>query len=337
MFQKLVPGWKQRFNRKVADGEAAFKSEFEQYSTVMRGQQERLSKLQEEADKHNRKIIRFRESYRAGRPEAVATFFASIFENSDYPEKFPNKWQLRYAPDSRHLIVNFDLPTIDDIVPFIERYKYIKSSDEIGETKKAQKARQNLYAGFVPKIVLRRLYEVFASDCEKVVDVVTVSAFVQAVDPSTGQRVQPCLVSVRTTRDEFEKLDLRHVDPIACLKRLNATVSRSPSELVAVKPIMELNMVDPRFIHESDVLSELDTRPNLMELTPGEFENLITNLFQRMGLETRLTQASRDGGVDCVAFDPRPVLGGKVVVQAKRYKNTVGVSAVRDLFGTMHN
>jgi restriction system protein len=38
-----------------------------------------------------------------------------------------------------------------------------------------------------------------------------------------------------------------------------------------------------------------------------------------------------------VAFDPRPVLGGKVVVQAKRYKNTVGVSAVRDLFGTMHN
>ena len=33
----------------------------------------------------------------------------------------------------------------------------------------------------------------------------------------------------------------------------------------------------------------------------------------------------------------RPVIGGKVVVQAKRYKNTVGVSAVRDLFGTMHN
>ena len=74
-----------------------------------------------------------------------------------------------------------------------------------------------------------------------------------------------------------------------------------------------------------------------MELTPSEFESLITNLFQKMGLETKLTQASRDGGVDCVAFDSRPVLGGKVVVQAKRYKNTVGVSAVRDLFGTMHN
>jgi restriction system protein len=96
-------------------------------------------------------------------------------------------------------------------------------------------------------------------------------------------------------------------------------------------------MVDPRFIDKSDVLSDLDSRPNIAELTPGEFEALMTNLFEKMGLETRLTQASRDGGVDCVAWDMRPVVGGKVVIQAKRYKNTVGVSAVRDLFGTMIN
>lgn len=38
-----------------------------------------------------------------------------------------------------------------------------------------------------------------------------------------------------------------------------------------------------------------------------------------------------------MAFDPRPVLGGKVVIQAKRYRHSVGVSAVRDLYGTMLN
>jgi restriction system protein len=38
-----------------------------------------------------------------------------------------------------------------------------------------------------------------------------------------------------------------------------------------------------------------------------------------------------------VAYDPRPIFGGKVVIQAKRYKNTVGVSALRDLFGTVQN
>ena len=127
------------------------------------------------------------------------------------------------------------------------------------------------------------------------------------------------------------------MDPLACLNVLNASVSKSPTELIPVRPVLEFNMVDPRFIEEMDVLSELDQRPNLMDLTPSEFESLISNLFQKMGLETRLTQASRDGGVDCVAYDPRPIFGGKVVIQAKRYKHTVGVSAVRDLFGTMQN
>ena len=38
-----------------------------------------------------------------------------------------------------------------------------------------------------------------------------------------------------------------------------------------------------------------------------------------------------------MGFDKRPILGGKVVIQAKRYRSTVGVSAVRDLYGTMMN
>src|SRR3974377_1355590 len=74
-----------------------------------------------------------------------------------------------------------------------------------------------------------------------------------------------------------------------------------------------------------------------MDLTPAECEALVGNLFTRMGLETKLTRTSRDGGVDAVAFDTRPILGGKVVIQAKRYRHTAGGSAVRDLYGTMIN
>jgi hypothetical protein len=39
-----------------------------------------------------------------------------------------------------------------------------------------------------------------------------------------------------------------------------------------------------------------------------------------MGLDTRQPRASRDGGVDCIADDPRPIMAGKVVIQAKRYR-----------------
>jgi hypothetical protein len=49
----------------------------------------------------------------------------------------------------------------------------------------------------------------------------------------------------------------------------------------------------------------------------------------------RITQASRDRGVDAIVFDPDPLRGGTTVIQAKRYVNTVDLSAVRELFGTV--
>ena len=133
------------------------------------------------------------------------------------------------------------------------------------------------------------------------------------------------------------EIDLRRIDKRACLRNLGAQVSPHPDELQPVRPIVEFDMVDKRFVSQEDILSELDNKPNLMDLNPFEFENLVANLFGKMGLETKQTRSSRDGGVDAIAFDKRPVLGGKVVIQAKRYKNVVGVSAVRDLYGTMMN
>ncbi len=58
-------------------------------------------------------------------------------------------------------------------------------------------------------------------------------------------------------------------------------------------------------------------------------------MFAKSGGEVKVTQASRDGGVDAIAFDPDPIRGGKFVIQAKRYNSVVPVSAVRDLYGTM--
>ncbi len=198
-------------------------------------------------------------------------------------------------------------------------------------------ARRGGWVRALAQVTLRTLYELFRSDRMKCLDMLVFNGYVASINKGTGQTARTCLVTVRTSRDVFTGLNLSQVEPQACLAVLNASVSENPSELTPVRPVLEFSMVDPRFIEEIDALSGLDQRPNLMELTPSEFESLITNLFQKMGLEARQTQASRDGGVDCVAFDPRPIFGGKVVIQAKRYKNTVGVSAVRDLYGTVQN
>ena len=175
------------------------------------------------------------------------------------------------------------------------------------------------------------------ADSNRVVEVFSFNGFVNTIDLRTGTKVKPTLISLTASRASMESIDFDLVDPAQCLRGLRALVSRNAPELEAVRPLVQFDMIDRRFIDKVDVLSDLESRPNLAELTPSEFEALMTNLFEKMGLETRLTQASRDGGVDCVAWDMRPVIGGKVVIQAKRYRNTVGVSAVRDLYGTMMN
>jgi len=293
--------------------------------------------ITERAKKHNEEVTAFRDGFQKGDSDAIASLMQLVLTGSAYPEGFPRNAEVVYVSESKQLVVEYDLPIMDDVVPVDKSYKYIKASDTETASPRPENQRRALYASVVCQTVLRSLHELFGADTYGHIESIVFNAHVDAIDKGTGQHVRPCLVSVRTTKDLLQTIDLSRVDAAACLVTLSGSVSKSPSELAPVRPILELRMVDPRFVKEADILGTLDQRPNLMDLKPSEFESLITNLFQKMGLDTKQTRPSRDGGVDCVAFDPRPIFGGKVVIQAKRYKNTVGVSSVRDLYGTMQN
>ena len=207
--------------------------------------------------------------------------------------------------DRQHVVIDLELPDLD-AVPEEASFKYVKSADRIEPVLRPAAKRKAVYANLLAQVVLKCLDTVFRGVRGGAAGCVTVNGMLDSVNRKTGQQERNCLVSVRVTAGDFAGLNLRAVQPEQCLAFLKASVSRSPADLLPVKPIVELNMVDPRFIENAQVLSGLDERPNLMELSPGEFEGLITNLFEAMGLNTRQTQASRDGGVDCVAFDPAP-------------------------------
>ncbi len=347
VFSRLLPGAKQKHEANVARANQSYEVEFRAHSVREKVREEALAKarlvyalkvetIRKETAAQHAEVDALQRDLDAGTPGAVVEYCALVLEASSYPENFPRHSKLAYVPESKQLVVEYDLPAFD-VVPNAAAYKYVRSKDEIVESSRSVAQRKALYASITAQITLRTVHELFEADRLHHLETIVFNGYVEDIDRGTGLTGRTCMVTVRTTRDAFEHLDLARVEPIACLKTLNASVSKSPSELLPVRPVLEFSMVDSRFIDETDILTGLDQRPNLMELTPGEFESLITNLFQKMGLETRLTQASRDGGVDCVAYDPRPIFGGKVVIQAKRYKNTVGVSAVRDLFGTVQN
>ena len=345
--QKLLPGAKGKHARAVAEAQAGFESDTAAWHAA---EANRSAKLVEARVAYDAGVVEIKAKDAAqhaeidamkadidrGDPEAIRNYFEMVLSRSVWPDGFPQRFALAHDPSSKLLAIDYQLPDFS-VVPVEKSYKYVKARDVMEPVAETAAKRKALYTSVVAQSAIRIVHEVFEADRRGQIETVVLNCVVDTIDRATGQAQKPCIVSLRTTAAVFHNINLGAVDPAACLKGLSAAVSPSPADLAPVRPVLDLKMVDPRFITETDVLSQLDQRPNLMELTPGEFEALITNLFTKMGLEARLTQASRDGGVDCVAFDPRPIFGGKVVIQAKRYKNTVGVSAVRDLFGTMQN
>lgn len=77
-----------------------------------------------------------------------------------------------------------------------------------------------------------------------------------------------------------------------------------------------------------------DTRTleQLLNLSPGEFEEWTAVLFERHGYRVHNVPDVADHGVDLMVTSPR---GERAVVQCKRYRGTVGEPAVRDLYGTV--
>lgn len=71
----------------------------------------------------------------------------------------------------------------------------------------------------------------------------------------------------------------------------------------------------------------------LLKMHPQEFEDLVCDLFRKMGYEVEHTQYSGDGGIDGYLKKD----GELSILQCKRVKGSVGEPILRDLFGTMHD
>lgn len=246
------------------------------------------------------------------------------------------------SPDRKMLQVNVSLLGPDD-TPSIKEYKYVATRNEITKTALRKTESAALFDTYVFSTVASIFATLHQTLSERSIDTMTVNAWVSGVDARTGNDFTSCILSVQATCDELSTIDFTRVDPKECIRGLKGLYAGSSlTSLTPIAPVANLNREDPRFVESRDVLSGMDPSQNLAIMDWQDFEQLIRQLFGNIfetasGGEVKITQASRDAGVDAVAFDPDPIRGGKFVIQAKRYNNVVGVSAVRDLYGTMIN
>lgn len=139
----------------------------------------------------------------------------------------------------------------------------------------------------------------------------------QAAAAATAES-QPRVGPYQPVRRFPPKRSAQRQDRIAELRARIESGERPPASVPASQPTAATPVPsDPAALH------------------PREFELLVRELLEAMGLTAKETPYSKDDGVDVVAEDHRPFRRGRVVVQAKRYAGSVGVTTVRELNGVL--
>lgn len=300
----------------------------------------RRRSFSETLEQANKEVDELRDGYRRADRAAVEAFCNFVLSKSTYPDCIPKQWLVSFEPERAARVVEYQLPSTADL-PTIKEVKYVASRDEYENTLLKRNEINCLYDSVVYQICLRTVRELFSADQDRVLKSITFNGWVSYINPATGTETRACIMSMQATPEEFSGINLAAVDPKTCFRSLKGVGSSQLHAMAPVPPLLRLNKEDGRFVASENVSGSLDGATNLAAIGWEEFEHLIREIFEREfsanGGEVKVTQSSRDGGVDAVAFDPDPIRGGKIVIQAKRYTNVVGVSAVRDLYGAVMN
>ncbi|MBZ4017090.1 restriction endonuclease [Streptomyces purpurogeneiscleroticus] len=285
--------------------------------------------------RHNAAVERLTAALQRGEPESVVEYFtAALYASQGWPQDLPRQVSASFDSAARQLVLNWELPGYA-VVPEVSLVRYMPGTDRDKEVQRPAIERRTLYRDVLAQCVLLALHDLFAADRFGVLDSVVLNGFVDDTDPATGHRAQVFLATVTVPRADFARLNLTQVSAPDCLVGgLRGRLSDRPERRAQVRPGRLPGEVGGSVVSHGDGDGDGE-EPDLYEMDPLEFEELVADLFRAMGMQAVTTERSGDGGVDVDALDPDPIRGGKIVVQVKRYRNTVPPSAVRDLYGTV--
>ena len=327
-YHKALEEYNQEFSK--------FNSSVKKYKKEFKKWEDKEKLFYENQKKNNLLIDNSKLDYENKKNSTVSELCKIVLSNSKYQETFV----LDFNSESKMLIVDLTLPSIRSISA-LESVQYIKLEDTFKSSYISDSALKNLYDSLLYQLILYLFNELYKADYQKVIESIVLNGWVDTIDRGTGKDITLCIISIQASREEFASLNLNKVDPKECFKELKGVSSSRLYTVTPIAPIIKMDKKDNRFVSSYEVIKDLDDSKNLALMDWEDFEHLIREIFEKEfaknGGDVKVTQSSRDGGVDAIAFDPDPIRGGKIVIQAKRYTNVVGVAAVRDLYGTILN
>ncbi len=281
----------------------------------------------------NNNIDKLKKEYEQGKKEGVEFYITKILSKRKYPSYYKMTCEVEYIPLNKILIIEYALPKKEKI-PNLKERKYEVTKKDYKDTLLKETELNKIYEESLYQLCLRLNYDIYMSDIANNIEGIVFNGYLTELNRSNGLEETNCILSLQTSVETFMEYNLTEVDPKLCFKRMKGRAGTKLSDLVAVAPICNISKYDKRFIKPHEIGDKVKGY-NLAAMNWEEFEHLIRELFEKEyakdNVEVHVTQGIKDGGVDGVIIDSDPIKGGKIILQAKRYTNIVGISAIREL------
>jgi hypothetical protein len=182
--------------------------------------------------KANARLEALQQGYRRGESEAVVGHCDLNLLSLERPAGFPTFWTMTYADGV--VAIDYDLPSTD-VVPLVKAVKFASSRAAFDVMALPEAERERIYGEAVFQTALAVLHTLFAGDAADVIRAVAFNGWANYIDGAALRPGRACILSLTVDKRLFTSIDLSGVDPQACFRALNGTMSAKLAALVMRK------------------------------------------------------------------------------------------------------
>ena len=142
---KFVPGAKARYEQTVEALQVEHRQKMQEYmlrendrkaalANALAERDAEVARIEAAAAAQHEEVNQFRGQFEQGDPSAIVEYFSLVLDRSGYPAGFPKQHRMAFVPESKQLVVEYELPTFEAAVPTVKTYRYVRARDAIDQT-----------------------------------------------------------------------------------------------------------------------------------------------------------------------------------------------------------
>jgi len=195
-----------------------------------------------------------------------------------YPVLFYKDYSITYNNINNILEINYTLPNIDDIFN-IKSIIQNPSKDDFKINYNTEKVQSEIYDNVIYQICFKSINEVFKADKNDFVECIVFNGYSKNIDKRDGLEKTVCIMSLQISKEDFNNINLSRINAKTCFKSFKGISAPELVTLTPVRPIIQLDKNDSRFVESYDVMDYVEDGYNLATMDWQDFENLVREIF----------------------------------------------------------